>query len=67
MRAQEVVTIFSDIPNDATMKTYPELDEWFNKGMYVESFVQTQSASTGKYVITFVLRYYNTTISHDKH
>jgi hypothetical protein len=67
MRAQEVVTIFSDIPNDATMKTYPELEEWFNKGMYVESCVQTQSASTGKYVITFVLRYYNTTISKDKH
>jgi hypothetical protein len=29
-RAQEVVTIFSDIPHDATMKNYAELDEWFN-------------------------------------
>lgn len=66
MRAQEVVTIFSDIPNDATMKTYPELDEWFDKGMYVEKVAQTQSASTGKYVITFILRYYNTTSSKDK-
>ncbi|MEW6469126.1 MAG: hypothetical protein AB1458_09390 [Bacteroidota bacterium] len=66
MRAQEVVTIFSDIPSDATMKTYPELEEWFNKGMYVESFAQTQSASMGKYVITFVLRYYNTALSKDK-
>lgn len=65
MRSQEVVTIFSDIPTDATMKTYPELDEWFDKGMYVESFSQTQSASTEKYVITFILRYYNTTISKD--
>ena len=66
MRAQEVVTIFSDIPPDARMKTYPELEEWFSKGMYIEDFVQTQSASTGKYVITFLLRYYNTTISHDE-
>ncbi|MFY9309244.1 MAG: hypothetical protein WAQ28_09390 [Bacteroidia bacterium] len=63
MKVQEVVTIFSDIPNDATMKTYPELEEWFNKGMYVESFTQTQSGETGKYVITFLLRYYNTNIA----
>ena len=65
MKAQEIVTIFSDIPNDATMKTYPELEEWFNKGMYVESFQQTQSVSTGKYVITFILRYYNVSTSED--
>jgi hypothetical protein len=65
MKAQEVVTVFSDIPNDATLKTYPELEEWFNKGMYVESFQQTQSASTSKYVITFILRYYNVSTSQD--
>ena len=65
MRAQEVVTIFSDIPTDSTMKTYPELEEWFNKGMYIESFIQTQSTSTTKYVITFVLRYYNAAISRN--
>jgi hypothetical protein len=66
MRDQEVVTIFSDIPTDSTMKTYPELEEWFKKGMYVESVVQTQSVSTTKYIVTFILRYYNTTISKDK-
>lgn len=59
MKAQEIITIFLDIPNNATMKTYPELEEWINKGMYVESFQQTQSTSTGKYIITFVLRYNN--------
>lgn len=63
MKVQEVVTIFSDIPNDATMKTYPELDEWFNKGMSIESFAQTQSGETGKYVITFLLRYYNANVA----
>jgi hypothetical protein len=66
MKEQEVVTVFSDIPADAVIKTYPELDEWFKKGMYIESFVQTQSSSTGKYVITFLLRYYNTTLQKDK-
>ena len=58
-KAQEVITIFSDIPYGATSKSYPELDEWLEKGMYVESFRQTQSDSTSKYIITFLLRYYN--------
>ena len=66
MREQEVVTVCSDIPTDTVIKTYPELEEWFKKGMYIESFTQTQSSSTEKYVITFLLRYYNTTLQKDK-
>lgn len=64
MRAQEVVTLFSDIPQDGSSQTYHQLEIWFSKGMYIETFVQTQYE--GKYVITFLLRYYNTTISQDK-
>ncbi len=66
MRAQEVVTIFSDIPADGKPKTYHELDEWIAKGMYIERFTQTQSDTSGRYILTFLLRYYNTTISKDK-
>lgn len=57
MKAQ-VVTIFSDVPADPAMKTYPELEKWFEKGMYVEDLVQTQAPS-GLYIITFILRHNN--------
>jgi hypothetical protein len=65
MKAQEVVTIFSEIPSDSTMKTYPELEEWFAKGMYVEKIVQSQAASSSKFIVTFILRYYNASLHRD--
>lgn len=39
MKQQEVITIFTNIPdevkkNHAAVSTYPELDKFFEKGMY---------------------------------
>ena len=65
MRNQEVVTVFIDASTSSGVKTYPELDVWFNKGMYVESLSQCESPHAGKVCITFVLRYYNTSTSSD--
>ena len=36
------------------------------KGMYIESFAQSQSSLQCKYLITFLLRYYNATLQKDK-
>jgi UDP-glucose 4-epimerase len=64
MKIQEVITIFSATPSehiDKTKKTeireYPELDPYFEKGMYVEKITQSFTES-GKFSITFVLRYF---------
>lgn len=65
MRHQEVVTVFIDSSPSSGVKTYPELDEWFNKGMYIESVSQSEAAKAGKVCVTFVLRYYNTSTSSD--
>lgn len=66
MRPQEIVSIFVDMSASSHVRSYPELDEWFNKGMYIESLTQSESARTGKMCLTFVLRYYNTSTSNDK-
>lgn len=65
MRHQEIVTIFVEASQD-NIKTYPELDEWFNKGMYVQSVTQSGVPDAGKICVTFVLRYYNSSTSVDK-
>ena len=63
MKQQEVITIFTSIPDEVKKKrpavsTYPELDKFFEKGMYIESIVQSCVAD-GRCAITFVLRYYS--------
>jgi hypothetical protein len=63
MKQQEIITIISNIPKNlhgeqSVVNTYPELQEFFEKGMYVESIVQSCLVD-GRFVITFVLRYYN--------
>jgi hypothetical protein len=68
MRAQEVLSIFTaftaaDLQNKGSViKTYPELDAYFDKGMYVEKVTQT-CLDGGNCLITFVFRYYNLTQS----
>lgn len=65
MKAQEVITIIAEIPNEQigknriAIKTYPELDSFFEKEMYIESFTQTL-ISNETYILTFIFRYYNT-------
>jgi len=64
MKAQEVITVIAEIPaesirqTDPLIKTYPELDALFEKGMYIESLTQTH-ISNKTYIITFVFRNYN--------
>ena len=68
MKPQEVITIIVDTSSgDAQIKNnitraHPELDQFFDKGMYIEKVVQS-SLDNGKCVITFVFRYYNTSQS----
>ena len=68
MKPQEIISIFTDVNpedlngNNNVVKMYPELDEFFDKGMYVEKVTQT-CLEKGKCMITFVFRYYNTTQS----
>lgn len=70
MKPQEVLSIFTKISegdlkeNGTILKTYPELDKYFDKGMYVEQVTQT-CFENGKCMITFVFRYYNPTQSKD--
>lgn len=66
MRHQEIVTVFVEASPPDSIKTYPELNEWFNKGMYVQSVAQSGVPNTGKTCITFILRYYNSSTSNDK-
>lgn len=58
MKEQEVITIFSDIPDNGSARTYPELEELLNQGMHIEHVVQTQAGSQSKFVVTFVLRHH---------
>lgn len=63
MKQQEIITVITGIPDDVKKKqaviyTYPELQDFFEKGMYVENMVQSCLAD-GRCIITFVLRYYN--------
>ncbi|MCG2609995.1 hypothetical protein LZZ90_00570 [Flavobacterium sp. SM15] len=63
MKQQEIITVFTTIPEDVKKKhtvitTYPELDKFFEKGMYVENIVQSCLAD-GRCAITFVLRHYS--------
>lgn len=66
MKQQEIITVFTSMPEDVKEKhvfinTYPELDKFFEKGMYVENIVQNCLAD-GRCAITFVLRYYSTSL-----
>lgn len=66
MRQQEILTVFVDSADSDTIKVYPELEEWFNKGMYVDRITQSGVPGTGKICITFIMRYYNSSTSVDK-
>lgn len=56
MKEQEVITIFSDVPDKGGVRAYPELDEKLNQGMHIEHVAQSQVGA--KFVITFVLRHH---------
>lgn len=63
MRAQEVISLIGKTPGESdsmnqNVHTYPALDEFLEKGMYIESLHQIR-LSDSLYMITFVLRYYN--------
>lgn len=68
MKPQEVITIITEVSaNDSpdktsVVKTHPELDQFFDKGMYIEKVVQS-SLENGSCAITFVFRHYNTSQS----
>ena len=58
---QEVVTLITALPKKASktiVKQYPELDVFFEKGMYIETVTQCR-LSRKEYSITFVFRHYN--------
>jgi hypothetical protein len=57
---QEIITIFCRLqePNDKQWRDYPELDEFFKKGYYIEDFKQTL-IGTDRYMITFAFRKFN--------
>ncbi len=62
MKKQEIITIFTNIPKNINEEnnitnTYPELNKFFEKGMYIENVVQNCLAD-GRCVITFVFRHY---------
>lgn len=64
MKPQEVITLFIEMPDQEAghaenkISVHPELDPYFEKGMYIEKFSQCCSES-GKCAITFIFRYYN--------
>jgi hypothetical protein len=64
MKPQEVITIMTEMSASnstdkiSVVKTHPELDQFFDKGMYIENVVQS-FLENGKCAITFVFRYYN--------
>jgi hypothetical protein len=67
MKPQEVITIVTDVSVDSQVKgsvtrMHPELDQFFDKGMYIEKVLQS-CPDNGRCVITFVFRYYNTSQS----
>ncbi|MES2779497.1 MAG: hypothetical protein V4651_06315 [Bacteroidota bacterium] len=58
---QEVVTLLVNIPRSGSkiiLKQYPELNPFFDMGMYIETFSQCR-LSKKQYSITFILRHYN--------
>lgn len=63
MKPQEVITIIVPMSEDKlkenVVKIYPELDQFFDKGMYIEKVVQN-CLENRNCAITFVFRYYNT-------
>lgn len=68
MKPQEVITLMIDLQEGHSQEksnlvnTHPELDQFFNKGMYIESAYQN-CLDNGKCIITFIFRYYNTSQS----
>jgi hypothetical protein len=61
MKPQEVVTIFRNVmdkTNEQQWIGYPELEEFFNKGFYIETFKQSIIDSE-RYMITFTFRKFN--------
>ncbi len=68
MKTQEVVTILTEIPVEKDLKqalflkTYPELNTYFEKGMYIETFTQSH-ISEGKILLTFIFRYHHSSAS----
>jgi hypothetical protein len=64
MKPQEVITIMTEMSvsnsqeKTSVVKMHPELDPFFDKGMYIEKVVQS-CLENGKCAITFVFRYYN--------
>lgn len=64
MKPQEVITIMTEMPSGnssdktSVVKIHPELDQFFDKGMYIEKVVQS-CLENGRCAITFVFRYYN--------
>lgn len=58
---QKVITLLVDIgkgKNKTNLFEYPELNSFFDEGMYIESFNQC-TLSDKKFYITFILRYYH--------
>lgn len=67
MKSQEVISIFVYDKHEGSKKEnvlilYPELEEYFNRGMYLERITQT-SFNEDKCLVTFVFRYYNSSQS----
>jgi hypothetical protein len=61
IKPQEVITLFRDIKikgDEAQAIHYPELEDLFKDGFYVESFNQA-FVGTDRFIITFVLRKFN--------
>ncbi len=64
MKTQEVFSIITEPDmgiNEVANKqliTYPELESYFERGLYIEKVVQT-AIQGRKLLITFVMRYYN--------
>lgn len=61
MKPQEVITIFRELKTkdeEKQLESYPELDPFFEKDYYIESFNQTVIGNE-KYMITFVFRQYH--------
>ena len=60
IKPQEVITIFRNIGDvtDSSWRGYPELEDFFNKGYYIEDFKQTL-LNEKMYMITFTFRRFN--------
>ena len=61
IKPQEVITLFRDINVKSHAQqaiNYPELEDLFQKGFYVESSNQT-FVGADRFIITFILRKFN--------